>query len=163
MHWNALGTGPLIYIDGCSEMYCFTGSWHPWSKLELSTLLKGKSTDISPWQLGVSNQRHFSYWPNALTARLPAILCALHTHSLWEADLTYQNKLCVSGERLLERSIMVCERHNRMTSWQRKREDFPQGKGGQKDLSSFHPSIHFPHSVNHSTLLLIYSAITCSH
>ena len=66
-------------------MCCFTGSSiavrHPWSKLGLSSLLKGTSTDVSPYRFRHSSQWPFSYWPNALTARIPASSCTLLTCS----------------------------------------------------------------------------------
>ena len=64
--------------DRCSQMCCFTGSATvvqcPWSKLALSALLKGISTDFSPCQLRSLNQQPDDYWHNALTARLPATI-----------------------------------------------------------------------------------------
>lgn len=42
-------------------------------QLGLSALLKRTSTDFSPCQLEDSNKQPFSYWPNTLTARLPAV------------------------------------------------------------------------------------------
>lgn len=47
---------------------------HPPSKWELSALIKCTSTDFSDSQLGHLNQQPFSYWYNALIARLPAPL-----------------------------------------------------------------------------------------
>ena len=59
-------------------MCCFTGSaivvWHPWSKWGLSVLIKRTSTDFIPYGLRYFNPKPFSYWPNALTTRLPSAL-----------------------------------------------------------------------------------------
>ena len=38
----------IVTLDRCIETRCFTAIvvWHPWSKLGLSALLKGTSTDF---------------------------------------------------------------------------------------------------------------------
>ena len=76
--------------------------------LGLSALLERRSTDfLPPCQLGDSNSQPFSYWPNALTTRLPDTQCPVFVSSKWSYSASMSRMTKIASKSTLMSHILV--------------------------------------------------------